>query len=312
MAGPSAARIVSLLAVAVLASSLAAIFIRLADAPGVVVAAYRMVLAALVMLPWTIRSLRKTALRGRALGLTLLAGVLLAAHFATWITSLSYTSVAAAVTLGSTTPLWVALLSWLLLSRVPTLTILLGVLLAMAGGAVIGFGDLASGSAPLVGDALALAGAVFLASYLLLGRSVQLSGVGLGAYVGVAYGVSALVLLPLPWLLGLPYLVGYGATTFLWIVLLALVPQLVGHTSINYLMKHIDPTVVTTVALLEPVGASLLALLVFAEVPTALTVLGALVLLSGMTLTVWGRRIMQRKSNRDDAPPDLLERGRIR
>ena len=77
-------------------------------------------------------------------------------------------------------------------------------------------------------------------------------------------------------------------------------------------MKHIDPTVVTTVALLEPVGASVLALLVFAEVPTALTVLGALVLLSGVTLTMWGGRIMQRKSNRDDAPPDLQERGRIR
>lgn len=292
------ARVGLVLGAAIAAASLAAIFIRLADAPGVVVAAYRMVLATLVLLPWTVQGLRRTPIRGRSLLWTVLAGLLLAAHFATWITSLSYTSVAAAVTLGSTTPLWVALFGWLLLSAAPTLTMLLGVLLAVAGGAVIGFGDLTGGSAPLFGDGLALTGAVFMSGYLLLGRTVQRSGVRLEAYVGVAYGVAALALLPLPLLFGHPY-GGYPIETLLWIALLALVPQLIGHTGINYAMKHLDPTLVATVTLLEPLGATLLALLVFGEVPRALTILGALALLLGVLLTV--------RSGRREAPGERPE-----
>lgn len=279
------ARVGLVLSAAVAAVSLAAIFIRLADAPGVVVAAYRMVLAALLLLPLTVRGLRRTPLRGRMLLWTVLAGLLLAGHFATWISSLSYTSVAAAVTLVTTTPLWVALLAWLLLGVAPTLSMLLGVLLAVAGGAVIGFGDLTGGSAPLLGDSLALAGALFMSGYLLLGRAVQRSGIDLAAYVGVAYGVAALALLPLPLLFGHSY-GGYSVETLMWIALLALVPQLIGHTGINYAMKHLDPTMVATVTLLEPVGATLLALLLFGEVPSALTLLGALGLLLGVLLTV--------------------------
>jgi drug/metabolite transporter (DMT)-like permease len=290
MPRPRDARVGLILGVAVIAVSLAAIFVRLAAAPGVVVAAYRMVLASLLLAPCTVRALRRTPFRGRALWFTLLAGLLLAGHFATWITSLSYTSVTAAVTLVNTIPLWVALLSWLLLGAAPTLTVLLGALLAVAGGAVIGFGDLGGGSAPLLGDGLALAGAIFVSGYLLLGRQVQRSGVTLQAYVGVAYGVAALALLPLPLLLGQHY-GGYSGETLLWIALLALVPQLIGHTGINHAMKHLDPTLVSTVVLLEPLGATLLALLVFAEVPATLTLLGAGVLLFGVLLTVRsGRR----------------------
>src|SRR5699024_8313418 len=108
---------------------------------------------------------------------------------------------------------------------------MIGVLLAVAGAATIGFGDLAGGARPLLGDALALIGAVAAAGYLLLGRVVQRSGVGLDAYAGSAYAVAALALLPLPLLLGAPYL--FPPATFGWILLLALVPQLIGHTGIN-------------------------------------------------------------------------------
>ncbi|HKI55953.1 MAG TPA: DMT family transporter [Trueperaceae bacterium] len=285
MAPPGTTRVSLVLTAAIAAVSLSAIFIRLADAPGVVVALLRMVFASLVMAPVTLRGLRRTPLRGRALGLTVVAGALLGVHFATWITSLSMTSVAASVTLVTTAPLWVALFAWLFSGKAPSFSVLIGVVLAVGGAAIIGFGDLGGGTAPLIGDGLALLGAASAAGYLLLGRSVQRSGVGLDAYAGTAYATAAVVLAPLPVLFGFPYL-GYSTGTFGWILLLALVPQLIGHNGINYAMRHVDPTLVATVILLEPVGATLLAFLIFGEVPSSLTLVGALVLLFGVVFTV--------------------------
>lgn len=282
-------RVWTVLAVALLAVSLAAIYIRLANAPGVVVALYRMAIAAAVMLPVTVRGLRRTPLRGRAAWLTLGAGALLALHFAAWISSLSFTTVAASVSLASTSPLWMALMAWLFLGTAPTLGVLVGVVLAVAGAATIGFGDLTGGTEPLLGDALALLGAVAGAGYILLGRTVQRLGVGLDAYAGSAYGVAALLLLPLPALFGHDYF-GYPLATYGWVLLLALMPQLIGHTGINYAAKHLDPTVVATALLLEPLGSGLLALIVFGEVPTLLTLVGAVILLTGVLLTLRSSR----------------------
>ena len=286
---PSPTRLAFVLALGVVAVGLAAIFVRLADAPGVVVAAYRMVAASLILSPWTLRALKKTSPTPAALGYTVLAGVFLGAHFATWITSLSYTSVAASVTLVTTSPLWVALFSWLFLGVAPAFAVILGALTAVLGGSLIGFGDLQAGSAPLLGDLLALAGAVTISAYFLLGRAAQARGLSLQAYIGVAYGVAAVVLLPLPLLLRFSY-TGYSLTTLFWILLLALVPQLVGHTSFNYALKYLDPTVVATVTLLEPLVSTGLALLFLREVPGALTIVGAVILLGGVALTTRNAR----------------------
>jgi drug/metabolite transporter (DMT)-like permease len=169
--------------------------------------------------------------------------------------------------------------------------VLLGVLVAVAGGAVIAFGDLlgdapaAAAPSPLLGDALALIGAIAIAGYLLLGRTAQRRGLGIDAYAGVAYAVAALVLMPLPAIAGLSYL-DYPIATFGWILALALVPQLIGHTGINYAMRHLDPTRVATATLLEPLGAALLALAVFAEVPSPATAIGAAIVLVGVLMTV--------------------------
>jgi drug/metabolite transporter (DMT)-like permease len=119
----------------------------------------------------------------------------------------------------------------------------------------------------------------------MLGRVAQRRGLSIDAYAGVAYAVAALVLLPMPWLAGASY-VAYPPATFAWVVALALVPQLIGHTGINYAMRHLEPTRVATATLLEPVGAGLLAFLVFAEVPSTVTLVGASVLLFGVVLTV--------------------------
>lgn len=274
-----------MLTAAVIAVSFAAIFIRLADAPAIVVALYRMLIASVVMLPVTLRALAATPIRGKARLATIAAGALLALHFATWISSLSFTTVAASVTLAATSPLWAALIAWLVFGVAPTLSVMFGVLLAVAGAAVIGFGDLAGGTNPLLGDALALTAGAASAGYLILGRTVMRSGVSLAAYAGTAYAVAAVILLPLPLFFGLSY-VDYPLETFGWIALLALIPQTIGHTGLNYAARYISPTLVATTILAEPIGSGILALILFDEVPSTGTVIGALVLLLGVVVTI--------------------------
>lgn len=285
---PSPFRLAAVLTAAVLAISLAAIFTRLADAPGGVVALWRMAFATVLIGPTGVRALLRSPPPWRAVGPALLAGVLLGLHFATWLSSLAYTTVAASVTLVTTFPIWVALIGWIAGTR-PTRGVLAGLGASIVGGAAIGFGDLRGGSAPLLGDALALVGAVSVAGYFLLGRAAQRAGLSTSGYGAIAYATAALVLAPLPAMLGAPYL-SWPAETWLWIAAMALAPQLVGHTGLNWANRFLDPTVVATVTLLEPIGAGAMAWLLFAEVPGPLVLLGAPVLLTGVGMVVRFRR----------------------
>lgn len=284
-AEPDRRKVYLVLAAALVAVSFAAVFIRLANAPAPVVALYRLAIASLVLAPSTLRALRRTPLKGRAAWLTALSGLALAIHFATWISSLSFTTIAASVTLATTTPLWTALFAWLVLGAAPSLSVMLGMTVAVAGAAVIGFGDLGGGSNPVLGDLLALAAAACAAVYFLIGREVMRGGVSLPAYVGAVYGWAALWLLPLPLIAGVPYF-GYSWEALGWIALLALVPQVVGHTGLNYTARHLGATVTATAVLAEPIGSGVLAALVFAEVPPPMTLLGAVLVLGGVKLVV--------------------------
>ncbi len=279
-----------------MAVSLAAIFIRYAQAPSLVVAAYRMTIASLLLLPLALPALRKTPLTRSNAPYAVSAGIFLGIHFATWISSLSYTTVAASAAIVATQPLWVALFSWIFLKTAPSFVTLLGILVSIGGMAMIGFGDFSGGERPLLGDGLALVGGVCSAAYFLLGRSAQKRGLSLNAYIGIAYSTAALVLLPLPWLIGflpntesLSYF-NYPPSSFFWIALLALVPQLIGHTSFNYAVRFLPPTLVSTLMLLEPVGAAILAIILFAEMPGTTTLLGSLFLLVGVAITIHSSR----------------------
>jgi drug/metabolite transporter (DMT)-like permease len=285
-----------ILGAGVLAISLAAIFVRYAQAPSLIVAAYRMTIASFILLPLALPALRKTPLTKANAPYAISAGVFLGIHFATWISSLSYTTVASSAAIVATQPLWVALFSWVFLKAPPSFVTLLGILVSIGGMSLIGFGDLAGGSRPLLGDLLALLGGLCSAAYFLLGRSAQKRNLNLNGYIGVAYSTAALVLLPLPWLIGLlpntesvSYF-NYPVSTFFWIVLLALIPQLIGHTSFNYALNFLPPTLVSTLALLEPVGAALLAIFLFSEIPSKTTLLGSVVLLIGVAITIQSSR----------------------
>ncbi len=284
-AEPDRRRVYVVLAAALVAVSFAAVFIRLADSPAPVVALYRLAIASVILAPSTVRALRRTPLRGRAAWLTAVSGLALAVHFATWISSLSFTTIAASVTLATTTPLWTALFAWLVLGTAPTLSVMIGMTLAVAGAAVIGFGDLSGGTNPVLGDLLALTAAACAAVYFLIGREVMRGGVSLSAYVGAVYGWAALWLLPLPLLTGVPYF-GYSWEALGWIALLALVPQVIGHTGLNYTARHLGATVTATAVLAEPIGSGVLAAIVFSEVPKPMTMLGAVLVLVGVTLVV--------------------------
>jgi drug/metabolite transporter (DMT)-like permease len=294
---PSSPTIALVLSAGVLAISFGSILVRLATAaagfesPGLslVISALRLTAASLLLLPaW--RALRGARLGRGAWSYAIGAGVLLAVHFATWISSISFTSIAASTTLVNTNPIWVALIAWLWLRQRPGGLTLAGIALAFAGGVVIALGDRSNpGSNPTLGNLLALLGALAASGYFLLGREAQRRGFGIGLYAAVAYSTAAAVLLLLPPLFQAPF-TGYPPAFYLWVVLMALIPQLIGHTSFNWAVRWISPVIVTLVILLEPIGASLLAFALFGELPGPQVLAGAVVMLAGVVLAVLGNR----------------------
>lgn len=287
-----------ILVVGVFAISMAAIFIRLAIASSGIqnigfslfIAASRLTIASLILLPaW--RNLQPTQLTPGAIQYGLAAGVCLAIHFATWITSLSFTSIAASTTLVTTNPVWVAILSWLWYKEKPTKPTIIGIAIAFTGGILIASGDtnITISNNPLFGNFLALIGAWMVSFYLLFGREAQRRGLSLGSYVAVAYSTGALVLLPLPLIFGSTYF-GYPVVVYLYIFLMAITSQLIGHTTINWALGWISPTFVTLAILFEPIGSSILGYLIFQEMPGLLILIGAIIMLIGVALAVLGAK----------------------
>jgi drug/metabolite transporter (DMT)-like permease len=282
----------------ILAVSAASLFIRFAQSDGVpslVIAAYRLSLASLVLAPLALARQRAELRRltGRQWALVLTSGVFLGAHFAAWITSLAYTSVASSVVLVSSSPLFVALLAAVVLREKLSRWVLAGLGLTLAGAAVVALADVCSpagcppwqsfvqGSA-FVGDLLALLGALALAVYLIAGRSLR-STVSLTSYIFTAYGTAALVLCGVVAAARLP-VTGYTGQAYLWLTLLALVPQLLGHSAFNWALKYLPATFVSVTILGEPVGSILLAVLLLHEVPGATELGGSLLILAGILL----------------------------
>lgn len=294
---PPVWKITLVLAIAVLAVSTSAILSRLAfEAAGtravgftLVLAASRLTLAALVLLP-TWRKLKLSQQSPGAIRYAIAAGLFLAIHFPAWITSLGYTSIAASTTLVTTNPVWVSLFSWIWFREKISWMSAGGIAIALAGGLLIGFGDAGSGdpgSNPLLGDFLALMGAWAISFYLLVGREAQRKGISLGGYMAIAYTTAALLLLPMPFLFGGTY-TGHPPPVYLYILLMAILPQLVGHTGVNWAVLWISPTLVTLSILFEPVGASFLGYLIFREVPAPHVFAGAVVLLAGVAVVAIG------------------------
>lgn len=293
---PVPARAWLVILIGVLATSFAAIFIRFAHSEGIpslAIAAGRLTLAALALTPFALRQ-HIPALRALTRGELLLAaisGVLLAVHFASWIASLEYTSVLVSVVLVCTSPLWVALLERLAFQVRLHPPVLAGLVIAIAGGVLIGAGgsdSAAPGRAPVLGGLLALAGAVAMACYLVIGRKLR-AKLPLLPYVWLVYGCAALALLAAVALTQTP-LAGYSSQGYLWIVLLALVPQLIGHSSLNYALRYLSATYVSIATQMEPIGSAIAAFLFFGEQPAALQIVGSAAILAGVIIAGYARK----------------------
>ena len=289
------------MAVGVLAISTGSIFIRFAqaEAPSLIIAAYRLILAMCVLAPYgLVRNGREIrGLRTRDWWLGLLSGVFLALHFATWVSSLEYTSVASSVIFVNTSPLWVALASPFFLKERLSLRAWIGVAIATLGGIIVAFSDACaitssgvtctglatffSGPA-FLGNFLALAGAWTLAGYLMIGRGLR-RALSLTGYIVIVYGFAMLVMIAVAATMRLPFF-GYSLNTYLWLGMLALFPQLVGHSASNYALGYLPAALVAVALLGEPVGATILASFLLHETPTAFQIIGGILTLIGIYL----------------------------
>ncbi|MCS6882250.1 MAG: DMT family transporter [Oscillochloridaceae bacterium] len=271
----------------VLIVSTASILIRYAQAagaPSLSIAAWRLALAALLLTPlaWLRAGPELRALRRRDLLLGVASGTFLAMHFASWISSLAYTSVASSVALVSTNPLWVGLASLLFFRERLGWRALLGIAATFTGTVFIGLSDQMSSSAPApaLGNALALAGAITVSGYLLIGRDLR-RRLSVLAYIYVVYSTAAVVLVF--WALAARQpLAGFPPYVYLLLLGLAIGPQLLGHTAFNYALSSLSATFIAVAILGEPVGSALLAFVVFGERFAPLQLAGFVLLLAGI------------------------------
>lgn len=281
---PSSCTLWAVVSTGIGAISVASILIRTAEAPPLAIAAYRLVLAASIIGLCFVRKSRIkrqkwTPQLGRA---TALSGLFLALHFIFWISSLKMTSIASSVVLVSTNPLFVALISFLRHGERPGSKLWASIVLTLIGSAIVAGSDFSFSKKALEGDLLALMGALMASGYLMAGRYAR-SALDLSSYTFFAYGTAALVLL-LCCFMGSTPLSGFSQKTYLALVLLALIPQLIGHTAFNWALKFLHPTLVAVLILGEPIGASLLGYIFFSERPGPVNSLGLLILAGGIVL----------------------------
>ncbi len=295
------------LLIAILAVSTASIFIRFAQtdgAPSLVIAALRLTFATLLLAPFALTRHRAElkSLTRKQVTLGIASGMFLAVHFATWISSLEYTSVASSVVFVSTGPLWVALLSPMLLNEKSTRAAIVGLGLAILGGAIIGLSDacgiqdgiqcpelgqVMQGGA-IWGNFLALAGAWAVTGYLIIGRKLR-AGMSLVPYIFLVYGMAAAALIVIMLAAGKsPF--GFEAKTYGWIFLLAAIPQLIGHSTYNWALRYLPAAFVAVTTLGEPIGSAILAFFILRETPSAAVILGGILILLGIFLASRNRQ----------------------
>lgn len=267
------------LPIAVIFASFSAIFVRWSNAPALVIAFYRMLFAFLLVLPY---SALKThgRLSRRDLLLSITSGLLLGVHFATWISSLQFTSVASSVLLVNTHPVMVFVISRFLLKESGSKHEFLFVLVTVVGSSILSWGDAGRGSNVLLGDFLAVLGALSIGGYMVIGRIVR-RNVGVAKYTLIIYGVSAISLLGMNAVAGIP-LYPYPLREFGLFFALAFVCTILGHSIYSWSLKFVSSTFLSITVLIEPVAAGIMAYFLFSEIPSLLNAIGAVIVLIGI------------------------------
>jgi len=278
---------VLILGAGLIAISFASIFIKLCDAPSLVIAAYRLTIASVFYLGFT--RIKDGAFIWKRFSksqiyIIIIAALFLTLHFSAWISSLKLTSVASSVVLVQSSPIFVAIGGMIILKERPSLLVIAGVVIALTGSVIISIHDFSIDKNSLSGNLLAVAGAVGAAGYLLAGRKLR-AEIDTFRYVAAVYSVTALMLILLVILKGEP-LFGYSPEIYLLFLAIAFFPQIIGHTSFNWALKYFSATAVSIATLGEPIGASVLAFFILGEKLTLIKIYGGLIIIAGVLLAL--------------------------
>lgn len=267
-----------------LAISSASIIIRLLpEVPALSIAAWRLTLSALITLPLALRKQELKRIDLKSLLLSSLGGFFLAVHFSLWITSIKLTTVASAVVLGTTTPIWVSIVSHFFLRERNDLREWLGILTSVAGGFLVGYGDIGLSGKALLGDALALFSAWAISAYFIIGRKLR-TNLSLLAYSAAVYTAAAFFLIVFCFLAAAP-LTGFQPKEYFLLLLLALLPQLVGHNALNWALARLKASIVTLSVLAEAIISGTFAAIIFKEIPPIIAFVGYFLIMGGIIVT---------------------------
>jgi drug/metabolite transporter (DMT)-like permease len=259
------------LAVGIIAISFAAIFIKFCeDVPSLMIATYRLVISSVILLIIAkSRGIRFSGFTKKQLLVGMLGGMFLALHFSFWISSLKFTSVASSVVLVATNPIFVGMFSYLCFKETQPIELIIGILLSFSGSIILAVGDSGlrglsvQNPSFLLGDTLALLGAIMASGYLMVGSKMR-QEMDVVSYASIVYSFSAIFLVITSISAGISF-TGYRPSSYVFMTLLAVVPQLIGHTSINWALRHLKTSIIAITILGEPIGASILAYLIFQE-----------------------------------------------
>ena len=299
---PKGFNLILIFLIGILAISSSSIFSRLSqeEAPSLIIASVRLFVASIILLPVVMINGRDEfkKINRKIIYLFLLAGLFLSMHFASWISSLEYTSVASSVVLVTTTPLWVALFSPIFLKEKNNPKIWIGISIAIMGSVVVSMSQTCSfdpgffmkctglkelfSTDSFFGNILALIGAWMIAGYIIIGRKLR-NKFTLAFYVFCVYSIAAVILIIWSVILGYSF-TGYSGMIYFWMILLGIIPQLIGHSTFNWALGHIPASLVSIVFMAEPMGTIILAFIFLQEIPKLGEILGGLLIILGIFL----------------------------
>ena len=234
------------------------------------IATYRLTLSSVILLIIAkSKGIRFSSYNKKHLLMGILGGFFLSLHFSFWISSLKFTSVASSVVLVATNPIFIGIFSYLFFKEKQPAELILGIILSFLGSIILVVGDSGlqglsvQNPSFLLGDILAFLGAIMASGYLMVGSKLR-EEMDVLPYISMVYTFSASFLLITSISLQVPF-TGYKPSSYFYMVLLAIVPQLIGHTAINWALKHLKASMVAITILGEPIGASILAYIIFRE-----------------------------------------------
>jgi drug/metabolite transporter (DMT)-like permease len=295
-----------ILAIGVISVSTSAILVKVSSAPSGILAFYRLFFTVLLMSPVFflkyVKELKLITVRDWMF--SILAGVFLAFHFILWFESLHYTSVASSTVLVTLQPLFAFIGAYLFFQEKLTPKALLSAVLAVAGSFIISWGDFRISGSALWGDILALIACALITGYLLFGQTIR-KRLSLMTYTYLVYVISSIVLL-LYVMIQSESLGPYPKEDWIYFLLLAIIPTLLGHSLFNWSLKWLSTSTISMAILFEPIGASLLAYWLLGEKVLMTQVLGGMVIMTGVTLFLIEERKLKKLTQSSEVKTDAL------